>query len=108
MSDKSEKQLHVFANETTDWVVAFDPIDAIKVWEEISGDTYIADECGGAFEQEPDDKELTITEEETINPKPAPVGSVLLESSEFQKQYRATMRAWADARGRWFLCSTEY
>jgi hypothetical protein len=105
---EDNKQLHVFANDVTEWVVAYSPEDAVKVWEETVGETYILDEYGGVFEQEPDDKELTIDEEETIKEKAAPVGGVLVESREYSKVYRATMRAWADARGRSFLCSTEY
>ena len=105
---EDKKQLHVFANETVDWVVAYDPTDAIKVWEETVGETYIADEYGAAFEQEPDDKELTIDEEETVKEQSFPVGGVLVESRQYSNVCRATMRAWADARGRSFLCSTEY
>jgi hypothetical protein len=105
---KAKKQLHVFANEVTEWVIAYSPQDAVKVWEETTGDTYFPDDSGGAFVQEPDDNELTVDEEETIQPRPVPVGGALVEGREHSKVYRATMRAWADARGRCFLCSTEY
>jgi hypothetical protein len=105
---EDNNQLHVFANDVTEWVVAYNHKDAVKVWEETVGETYIPDEYGGDFSMVDDEAELTIDEEETIEPRPIPAGAVLVENLEHSKVYRATMRAWADVRGRCYLCSTEY
>jgi len=105
---EANHELHVFANEVTDWVVASDPVDAIKVWEKSTGQEYIVDEYGGEFAPEPDENLFTLYEEETITQQIIPEGAILVEKSQFSHTYRATFRAWADARGRCFLGSTEY
>lgn len=93
--------LHVFANTVTEWIVAVDPADAVKVWEETVGEGY--DHEYGEFEQVADDKELTIHDEDESYG--VPTGGVLVAPPS---TYRATMRAWADLCGRGYLCSTEY
>lgn len=108
MPEANEKKLHVFANDVIETIIAYDPDDAIKVWEETIGEKYILDDCGGPFSQLPDDADYTLTEEETINPDPIPVGAVLVSQEPFQHTYRAKCRAWADALGRCYLGSTEY
>jgi hypothetical protein len=103
------KKLHVYANEVTDWVIAESPKDAIKVWEEFTGEKYIIDEYGGKFIREKDNEKLTFIEEETCLPQPCPAGGIIISTEEFQQtSVKATCRAWADARGRCFLGSTEY
>jgi hypothetical protein len=84
------ENLHVYANEVVEWMVAESPDDAIKVWEETTGMNY-ADEDGGTFEQEPDDKVIWIGFEEND------------EETE-----RKTCREWANEKGRCYLCSSEY
>lgn len=108
MSEITEKQLHVFENEVPESIIAYDAEDAIKVWEETIGEKYNIEESGGEFEQVSDDKQYTLYEEETINPEPIPEGAVLVSSSEFSYTYKATCRAWANARGRCYLGSAEY
>jgi hypothetical protein len=105
---KSKRQLHVFENEVPESIIAYDVEDAIKVWEETIGEKYNIEESGGEFEQVSDDRQYTLYEEETINPEPIPEGAVLVSSSEFSYTYKATCRAWADARGRCYLGSAEY
>ena len=100
-------ELHVFENEAGESIIARDPEDAIKVWEETVGDNYDAEEFG-EFEQLADDRLYILYEEETINPSPVPVGATLVSSSEFHHKYSATCRAWADAYGRCYLGSVEY
>ncbi len=104
----NEKQLHVFANDVVESVIAYDPADAVKVWEETVGEVYFPEDCGGPFEQLPDDAEYTLTEEETVNPDPVPVSAVLVSRDQYQYTYRATCRAWADTLGRCYFGSTEY
>lgn len=104
----SEKILHVFSNEVPDWVIAYDPEDAIKVWEETIGQKYDLEEYGGEFVQDADDFEFTLFEEEQTNPEPIPPNATLIEKEEYSYKYRATCREWADARGRCFLGSAEY
>lgn len=104
---KKDKQLHVFNNGVIDVVIAYDPDDAIKVWEEYTGDKYDLDE-NEEFEKVPDESLFTLHEDETIDPDLIPDGAILVEKSAFYHTYKATCHAWADARGRCFLGSTEY
>ena len=108
MSENAEKQLHVFENDVPESIIAYDAEDAIRVWEETIRQKYNIEEDGDEFEQVPDDREYTLYEEETINPEPIPEGAVLVSSSEFSYTYKATCRAWANARGRCYLGSAEY
>jgi hypothetical protein len=103
----SEKPLYVFANDATDWVVAYDPNDAAQAYTESTGTPYSVED-DGEFVQCPDDAEMTIDEEATITPQPLPAGGTAVRENEEGHVYRATLRAWADCRGRGFLCSTEY
>lgn len=105
---KEERQLHVFENEVPESIIAYDAQDAIKVWEETIGEAYDVKHGGGEFEQVPDDVQYTLYEEEIVNPEPIPEGAVLVSSSEYSSTYRATCRAWANARGRCYLGSAEY
>lgn len=108
MSDETEKQLHVFQNEVPESIIAYDAQDAIKVWEETVGEAYDIEDGGGEFEQVSDDKEYTLYEEVCMDVQPVPEGAVLVSSSEYHYTYRATCRAWANARGRCYLGSAEY
>ena len=104
----SEKQLHVFENEVPESIIAYGPEDAVKVWEETMGTPYNAEEDGGAFCQVPDERQYTLFEEDVLEPDPIPQGAILVASGEFSHTYKATCRAWADARGRCYLGSAEY
>lgn len=103
-----DEVLHVFANDVTDWVIAYNPEDAKAVYTESTGMPYNPEEDGGEFEQESDAKVLTIYEDKTTTPQPKPAHAIVVQESEYHHTYTATCRAWADARGRCFLCSTEY
>jgi hypothetical protein len=83
-----DKILHVYSNDVTEWIIAYSPEDAIKVWEEDVGYEYELD--NGIFVLESDDKELSIH-------------NVDEGGSETY-----TMREWAEKMGRSYLCSTEY
>ena len=102
-----DKLLHVFSNDVTDWVIAYSPEDAVKVWEETTGETYDRLEGWGDFEQEADDKVSTMFETDTDN-LPIPDKAIYVEEGEYSRTVKATNRAWADCRGRCFLGSTEY
>jgi hypothetical protein len=103
------KQLHVFSDNVINWVVAYDPEDAMKAYEETTGQPWKEfEDDDNEFTQEPDETELTIIEEEMNIPEPIPTGAVLVKKEGYQQTYQATCRAWADARGRGLLCSTEY
>ena len=101
------KKLHVFSNDVVEWVVASSKQDAAAVYEETIGDPYDPEEAG-EFSLEPDDKRLTIHEDETIHQSEIPQNAVLVAEDKFSKTYSATMAEWAAARGRSYLCSTEY
>jgi len=105
-----QKILHVFENDVPEWMIAYDPQDAIKVWEETTRMEYslVNDEGGGEFIQCQDEQEFTLYEDETIDREKVPAGAVYLEQTEFSHRLRATCRAWADARGRCYLGSSEY
>lgn len=107
MSDNKEKQLHVFQNEVPESMIAYDAQDAIKIWEETVGEPYDIEQ-GGEFEVVSDDTQYTLYEENSMDAQPVPLGANLLSSSEYHHTYRATCRAWADARGRCYLGSAEY
>ncbi len=100
-------ELHVFENEAGESVIAYNPDDAIKVWEETVGDKYDTEELG-RFDQVLDASLYTLYEEETVNPSPVPAGAILVSSGEFHHSYKATCRAWADAHGRCYLGSMDY
>jgi len=105
-----DRQLHVFVNEVTDWIIAADKADAIKVWEEINGESWkeYAGENDDDWIEEPDDGKLTVYQEDLTEPIPLPAGAIIVESGDGWQKVQATFRAWADAYGRGFLASTEY
>jgi hypothetical protein len=100
-------KFHVFANDVVETMIARDEEDAVKVWEETVGEKYDFEE-NGKFEKLDDDEIYTLYEEKTIEPQPIPNGAIILSSDDFSHTYRATCRAWAEARGRCYLGSTEY
>lgn len=102
------RRLHIFSNEVPDWVIAYDPADVVKVWEETTGEKYVPDENGGEFTQDSDFQETVMYEEDLIKPEPVPAHAVVVERGDYWQKTRATNRAWADARGRCFLGSAEY
>lgn len=102
---KTMSELHAYNNDA-DTVIAHSPDDAVKVWEETTGETY--DESYSEFTQISDNLEYTLYEEEAINPDPIPEGAVLVARGEYSYTYRAPVSAWIKARGRCFLGSTEY
>ena len=106
MNDITERELYLFSNEN-ETVVAFDSDDAIKVWEETLGEMYSEDEFG-KFEQLPDYNNYTLYEEWFDDQPSAPDKAVLISHSDFSRTWIATCRAWADARGRCYLGSSEY
>lgn len=81
--------LSVFKNEVVEHVVAESEADASQVWRETVGEDYDEEDCG-AWEREPDDTVLSITDDSGEN-----------EESK-------TCAQWAASNGRGFLCSTEY
>lgn len=107
MSDNTEKQLHVFQNEVPESIIAYSARDAVDTWQETVGEQYNFEE-GGVFEQVSDDEQYTLYEENSSDAQPVPEGAILVSSSEYHHTYRATCRAWADARGRCYLGSAEY
>ena len=96
-----KRTLHVYANGVTEWIIAFSPEDAIRVWEETVGETYDLENYG-EFCKEDDRKKITFfNEDENMEiPKNAEKISDMC--------YKATCREWADVLGRSFFCSTEY
>lgn len=104
---KEKKQLHIFENDN-DTIVAYSVADAVAVWEEAVGEKYIPDDCGGEFEKLDDKAEYTLYEEELIKPDPIPEGAVLVDFGDGWTKYRASLRAWANARGRCLLGSIEF
>lgn len=97
----SEPTLHLFTNGT-DHVSAKDVNDAWDVWCGITDERredYDHDE-ETSFRQVSDEENLTIElEDEGPNGEEIPEGEV--------REYTLTAREWA-AKGRGFLCSTEY
>jgi hypothetical protein len=107
-ADLVRRKLHVFTNEVTDWVIAFDAEDAAKVCEETSGEKYDPEDSG-EFVQQDDDATFTLFEEALTKPEPEPIGAEIIEQDpDGSKKTKATHRAWANARGRCFLGSSEY
>lgn len=107
-----ERQLHVFCNDVIEWVVAYDREDAIKVWEETTGEKrsdYVSDNDEGMlFEPCSDDGMLRICYEDELKSDHMPADAQIEDRGDGYQHIKATMRAWADANGRGFLCTTEY
>jgi hypothetical protein len=99
--------LHVFSNEVPDWVVAYDPDDAIKIWEETYGEKYDLEESGGEFIQESDDHRFTLFSENQDDMKGLPEDCIELAQDE-SFRCRMTNKEWIDIKGRGFLGSAEY
>lgn len=111
----SERKLSVYANDVTDWFVAYDEQDAkelcIKHYESV-------DDGEHEFTRVPDDKVLACDTGETEPWRPPPEHSGL--SSEMFEQpahqpkrtvpviVRKTAAEWAATSPRGFLMSTEY
>jgi len=79
--------MHVYRNEDVDWVVAVSEDDAMDVWCESNGEER-EDYPDEKWEQEPDDKVLTIQSDEGSEEK--------------------TCAEWVRLNGRGFLCSQNY
>jgi hypothetical protein len=104
-------KLHVFSNDQTDFVIAYDEEDALKVDRANSGCSR-EDICAGEenpFSQEPDDQILAIVfqDDDELLPNILPQ-SAKVEVLDKTHRVSATNRAWADLYGRHWLCSTEY
>lgn len=111
------KRLHVFTN-SCDYVVAYDPQDAAKVYEETTGDEY--DDWGGnePFYKEDDREKFSISavEEDQIEEmlKNRPLFSVVYvpeaEDGSFPgfPGIKAPCWAWALKNGRGWLASSEW
>ena len=85
--------LNMYENEC-ETVIAYDPQDAVKVWEETVGQTYpVPDD---EFQLVPDETEVTIVITDTDDKFPI--------AGEFTK----TAREWVDEVGRCYFSSTEY
>ena len=81
--------LHVFRNDVIDWVIATDPADATRVWEEHSGDTYDADIYA---------EWLRLPDEDTLE----------IDDGEGGARVEKTCAELVAKHGRGFLASTEY
>ena len=100
-------ELHVFANDVTEWVIAESIEDAQKVQEELMGLPYDIEDCG-EFSQCDDEKYFTLNcEDEYFDfAKPENAEKVIHKSG--QVCYRAKFKDWIAAYGRSYLGSTEY
>lgn len=96
--------LHVFANEVTEWIIAKDPQDAVKIWEDTTGEKYDPD-CG-EFIQEADDHEFIMVDDEEDTP--VPPSARIEQDPKGGRRIMANNRAWIDFKGRGWLASTEY
>lgn len=97
MSDSRRGALHVFTDRT-DFYVASSVDDVLALWVELTGDD------PGYFEreewnQEPDDRQMTIWCEDDQPTEPHSDGAELVTK---------TCSEWAASNGRGFLASTEY
>jgi hypothetical protein len=103
------QRLHLFSNGT-DTVVAFDEMDAIKVWEEWSGDQW--DSSYDPFERVSDRKMIKIQFEPCdfeYAKRDRPLLSKVVEKTDIEYPYIAAPAwVWALNDGRCFLCSTEW
>jgi hypothetical protein len=103
--------LQVYYNGS-DWVIAESVEDAIKVWEETTGDKW----ADYASEEDPDEWTLDNRKSWSINfededdaRKYAPNGGVIIHADE--KDYfrvEAFQEQWIDKQGRSWFCSENY
>lgn len=97
-------ELHVYANEATEWYVAKSAADAVTLMCELSGENpedFIPDD---EFEEWPDDKPLKIWFDQPDLPKALPDGATQ-EPKDGIIYVSATCAAWAKHNGRGFLCT---
>lgn len=83
--------MHIYTNEVTDWIIAADEADANAVLCEHYGYTQeqLEEEHIQITSQWPDDKTLTVRDDDGVRAKLLPA-------------------EWIAREGRGFLCSTEY
>lgn len=91
------RKLHMFKNEVTEWFIAYDVKDAQRIAREYYAEIGLSEEemeDSLDFEQEPDDKILTLT----------------LEDAGPDEEDRVTMTAaeWCAHQGRGFWATTEF
>ena len=104
------QRLHVFADDYTTWVIAFDPFDAMNVWEEWSGDTW--DNIYDPLDRQVNDhKIISISCEpddfEDFKKHRPPFSKVSNGKGDILPFISAPAWLWCLWNGRGFLCSTE-
>ena len=98
--------LHLFSN-SADTVIANDPEDAVKVWEDATGEDWERDYADSDdWEMIPDEQEMRVNWD--TGGESSPEIGVIEDEDANGFVIVATAREWADGMGRCFLCSTEY
>ena len=100
------KKLHCYQNSAIDTVVAYNKKDAIKVWEETTGEKYF--DLDDGFCKISDDMYFTLYQEELKEGFLEPKNSEIVKEEEYYRETKAQIKDWIELCGRCFLGSTEY
>jgi hypothetical protein len=102
------RKLHVFTNEI-EWYVAFDPEDAIKAFEEFTGDSWDYSSYEEYYKIQDDVYIKVFCELDNFDDfkKHAPLFSTVWKDDQWG-YCKAKAWLWVLNNGRGFLCSSEY
>lgn len=101
------KTLHVFS-DYDDFVVAYDPEDAIKIWNEITEGDYHTDVWGDETDWEQyDDDEIVGLVSDNIGENDVPKGARIEPIDEYTWMVYATAKEWVEYNGRGYLYYNE-
>lgn len=100
-------ELHVFANDVTEWVIAYDELDAQVVQSELMGIPYDIEDCGEFWQCDNEDYFTLSVEDEGLDFK-EPKNSEKIVHPSGTIFYKAKFKDWINAYGRSYLGSTEY
>ena len=89
MTSEAKLELRIYENDC-DTVIAYSPEDAVAVWDESIGDSYLADGYGAV-------DDWTLRQ-----------GNTLRITDPDEARAVRTHSEWIAKEGRGFLCSTEY
>jgi hypothetical protein len=102
------QRLHIFT-DGRDTYIAFDPLDAVEAWKELTGEKSRS-EYDEPFELIPDKEIIKIGSDDDWDEfvQRSPVFSKIHKHPDYNPEIAAPAWAWILQNGRGFLCSTEW
>ena len=101
--------LEVFS-DGNDWIVAYNPDDAMELWEDLVGDKYVEDEYGTAadWQRVPRASLIPINRHEEPTSEDVPKNGVVACKDHETWLITATAESWAEQNARGLLCSLDW